>query len=119
MVMLRAKTLSHPKMTWQPHDAAFHMIKIIKLIGITTILVTGFIATGLLMYGAIGASLCPQDWKRDADGKCLTNIVQSSPDILSLGVTNVSDPDRKAYLKTKKLSERQTFQNICANGCKG
>ena len=72
-------------MTLQPHDVAFHMIKIIKLISITTILVTGFIATGLLVYGAVAASLCPQDWKRDADGNCFVrrqNLWAScSPDL--------------------------------------
>ena len=97
-------------MTLQRHEVTFYMIKVIKLIAITTILVTGFIATALLVYGAVGASSCPSDWEPDTYGECSISVGQGIPGNIVLGSTKASDPVRKAYLRAQKVLERKRSQ---------
>ena len=70
---------------------ALLMINTVKLISVTTLFVTAFIATALLIYGASGASTCPQGWTRDAYGNCSFRAGKHKPDAPASRATPVSD----------------------------
>ena len=80
---------------------ALPMINTVKLISITTLFVTAFIATALLVYGASGASTCPQGWTRDAYGNCSIRMGKNKADAPRAHATPVSDQDPKALKQSK------------------
>ena len=80
---------------------ALPMINIVKLISVTTLFVTAFIATALLVYGASGASACPQGWTRDAYGNCSIRAGKHKPAAPASRATPVSDQDPKALKQSK------------------
>ena len=77
------------------------MINTVKLISVTTLFVTAFIATALLFYRASGASACPQGWTRDAYGNCSIRVGKPNPDALGSHATPVSVQDPKALEQSK------------------
>ena len=70
---------------------ALTMIKTVKLISVTTLFITAFTAVALLIYGASGASACPQGWTRDAYGNCSIRAGKHNPDAPASRATPVSD----------------------------
>ena len=70
---------------------ALPMINTVKLISVTTLFVTAFIATALLIYGASGASACPQGWMRDTYGNCSIRAGKHKSDAPASRVIPVSD----------------------------
>ena len=80
---------------------ALPMINTVKLISVTTLFVTAFIATALLIYGTSGASACPQGWTRDAYGNCSIRAGKHNPDAPASRATPVSDQDPKALKQSK------------------
>ena len=72
---------------------ALPMINTVKLISVTTLFVTTFIATALLIYGASGASACPQGWTRDAYGNCSIRAGKHKLDASTSHATPVSAHD--------------------------
>ena len=80
---------------------ALPMINTVKLVSVTTLFVTVFIATSLLIYGASGASACPQGWTRDAYGNCSIRAGKHKPDAPASSATPVSDQDPKALKQSK------------------
>ena len=79
------------------------MINTVKLISVTTLFVTAFIATALLIYGASGASACPHDWTRDAYGNCSIRMGKNKPDAPASHATPVSVQDPKV-LEQRKIA---------------
>ena len=77
------------------------IINTVKLISLTTLFVTAFIATALLVYGASGASACPQGWTRDAYGNCSIRMGRNKADAPRAHATPVSDQDPKALKQSK------------------
>ena len=80
---------------------ALPMINTVKLISVTTLFVTAFIATALLIYGTSGASACPQGWTRDAYGNCSVRVGEYKPVIPTSHAVKVSDHDPKALKQSK------------------
>ena len=79
------------------------MLNIVKLIGVTTLLVTAFISTALLVYGASGASACPHGWTRDAYGDCSIRVGKYKLDAPGSHATPVSVQDSKG-LEQRKIA---------------
>ena len=80
---------------------ALPKINTVKLISVTTLFVIAFIATALLIYGASGASSCPQGWTRDAYGNCSIGMGEYKPDAAASRATPVSDQDPRALKQSK------------------
>jgi|MDTA01.1.fsa_nt_gb hypothetical protein len=49
-------------------------INVVRLISLAALLITAFIATTLLIYGASDPSACPKAWKRNNYGDCLNRM---------------------------------------------
>lgn len=82
---------------------ALTMIKTVKLISVTTLFITAFIATALLIYGASDASACPHGWTRDAYGNCSIRVGKNKLDALASHATPVSVQDPKG-LEQRKIA---------------
>ena len=77
------------------------IINTVKLISLTTLFVTAFIATALLIYATSGASACPQGWTRDAYGNCSIRAGEYKSVTPASRATPVYDQDPKALLQRK------------------
>ena len=77
------------------------IINTVKLISVTTLFVTAFIATALLIYEVSGASNCPKDWTRDAYGNCSIRTGKHKTDARASHATKVSDQYPKALEQSK------------------
>ena len=75
---------------------ALPMINTVKLISVTTLFITAFIATALLIYGASDASACPHGWTRDAYGNCSIRVGKIKLDAPASYATPVSVQNPKA-----------------------
>ena len=82
---------------------ALPMINTVKLISVTTLFVTTFIATAVLIYGTSGASTCPQGWTRDAYGNCSIRVGKNKLDAPASYATPVSVQNPKG-LEQKKMA---------------
>ena len=92
---------------------ALPMINTVKLISVTTLFVTAFIATALLIYGASGASACPHGWTRDAYGNCSIYAGEYKPVTPASLAVKVSDHDPKALKQSKiAIAERPALLRI-------
>ena len=77
------------------------IINTVKLISLTTLFVTAFIATALLIYATSGASTCPEGWTRDAYGNCSIRVGEYKPDAPASRANPVSDQYPKALKQSK------------------
>ncbi len=77
------------------------MINTVKLISVTTLFITAFTAEALLIYGASGASTCPEGWTRDAYWNCSIRVGEYKPDAPASRANPVSDQYPKALKQSK------------------